>query len=40
VVAPELDMVVVFTGGNYRQGGIWSRWPNELIATEIVPLAR
>ncbi len=40
VVAPELDMVVVFTGGNYRQGGIWSRWPNELIATEIVPSAR
>jgi hypothetical protein len=23
---PELDLVVVFTGGNYRQGGIWGRW--------------
>jgi CubicO group peptidase (beta-lactamase class C family) len=37
VVAPELDMVIVFTGGNYRQGGIWSRWPSELIGTEILP---
>jgi CubicO group peptidase (beta-lactamase class C family) len=26
IVVPELDLVVVFTGGNYRQGGIWGRW--------------
>jgi CubicO group peptidase (beta-lactamase class C family) len=31
VVAPELDLAMVFTGGNYRQGGIWSRWPQELV---------
>jgi CubicO group peptidase (beta-lactamase class C family) len=36
VVLPELEMVVVFTGGNYRQGGIWTRWPQELIADEII----
>jgi CubicO group peptidase (beta-lactamase class C family) len=37
IVAPELDLVVVFTGGNYAQGGIWSRWRDELIGAEIVP---
>ena len=37
LVAPDLDLVVVFTGGNYRQGGIWSRWQDELIGAEIVP---
>ncbi len=36
IVAPELGMVVVFTGGNYGQGGIWSRWPDELVGAEIV----
>jgi CubicO group peptidase (beta-lactamase class C family) len=36
VVLPELDMAVVFTGGNYRQGGIWTRWPQELVADEIL----
>jgi len=36
IVAPELDMAVVFTGGNYGQGGIWSRWPDELVGAEIV----
>jgi CubicO group peptidase (beta-lactamase class C family) len=36
IVAPELDLVVVFTGGNYGQGGIWSRWRDELVGAEIV----
>jgi CubicO group peptidase (beta-lactamase class C family) len=40
VVVPELDMVVVFTGGNYRQGGIWLRWVSEVIPQEIVPAIR
>ena len=31
VVAPELELAMVFTGGNYRQGGIWSRWPQALV---------
>jgi CubicO group peptidase (beta-lactamase class C family) len=36
IVAPELDLVVVFTGGNYRQGGIWGRWGDEILGAEIV----
>jgi CubicO group peptidase (beta-lactamase class C family) len=30
-VVPELDLVAVFTGGNYRQGGIWGSWPYDII---------
>lgn len=37
LVVPEADLVVVFTGGNYRQGGIWLRWPNEIVGAEIIP---
>jgi CubicO group peptidase (beta-lactamase class C family) len=37
VVAPELDLVVVFTGGNYAQGGIWGRWKDELIVAHLLP---
>lgn len=36
VVLPELEMAFVFTGGNYRQGGIWGQWPQRLIADEII----
>ena len=36
-VVPELQLVAVFTGGNYMQGGIWSRWPDELIGGYIAP---
>lgn len=36
VVLPELEMTFVFTGGNYRQGGIWTRWPQEIIADQII----
>jgi CubicO group peptidase (beta-lactamase class C family) len=32
VVAPELELAMVFTGGNYRQGGIWGRWPQRFVA--------
>jgi CubicO group peptidase (beta-lactamase class C family) len=37
IVVPELDLVVVFTGGNYRQGGIWSGWKDEIVGGEIIP---
>jgi CubicO group peptidase (beta-lactamase class C family) len=37
IVVPELDLVVVFTGGNYRQGGIWLRWKDEIVGGEIIP---
>jgi hypothetical protein len=36
VVLPELEMTFVFTGGNYRQGGIWTRWPQQIVADEII----
>lgn len=37
VVVPELDLAVVFTGGNYRQGGVWLRWPQQIIGDKIIP---
>ncbi|MGH7572449.1 MAG: serine hydrolase [Gemmatimonadota bacterium] len=37
IVVPEFDLVVVFTGGNYGQGGIWSRWRDEIVGGEIIP---
>ena len=37
IVIPEVEMVAVFTGGNYRQGGIWGRWPQEILGGEIIP---
>jgi len=37
IVVPDFDLVVVFTGGNYRQGGIWGRWRDEIIGGEILP---
>ena len=37
IVVPELDLVVVFTGGNYMQGGIWLRWKDEIVGGEIIP---
>lgn len=40
IVVPELDLVVVFTGGNYRQGGIWNRWPDEIVGGGIIPAIR
>jgi CubicO group peptidase (beta-lactamase class C family) len=40
IVIPEFDLVVVFTGGNYRQGGIWLRWRNEIVGGEIIPAIR
>ena len=40
IVVPELDLVVVFTGGNYGQGGIWSRWGAETIGGQIIPTLR
>lgn len=37
LVVPEYDLVVVFTGGNYRQGGIWGRWGEEFVGRAILP---
>jgi CubicO group peptidase (beta-lactamase class C family) len=37
VVVPEYDLVVVFTGANYMQGGIWTRWRDDYIGGVIIP---
>jgi CubicO group peptidase (beta-lactamase class C family) len=37
VVVPELDLAVVFTGGNYGQGRIWNGWRDELLPSQIIP---
>jgi CubicO group peptidase (beta-lactamase class C family) len=37
VVVPELDLVVLFMGGNYQQGGIWGRWRNRIIGGHLIP---
>ncbi|MEM7054724.1 MAG: serine hydrolase, partial [Pseudomonadota bacterium] len=37
IIVPELDLAVVFTGGNYRMGGIWGRWRNDIIGGHIIP---
>jgi CubicO group peptidase (beta-lactamase class C family) len=40
IVVPELELAVVFTGGNYRQGGIWTRWADQIVGEEIIPAMR
>ncbi|MEL6366031.1 MAG: serine hydrolase domain-containing protein [Pseudomonadota bacterium] len=37
LVVPDLELVVLFTGGNYRQGGVWGRWRNEIVGGHIIP---
>lgn len=37
IVVPELDLVVGITGGNYRMGGIWGRWRDQIVGTHIIP---
>jgi CubicO group peptidase (beta-lactamase class C family) len=37
IVIPECDLAVVFTGGNYMQGGIWLRWRDDIVGAIIIP---
>ena len=37
IVVPELDLAIVFTAENYRQGFIWGRWQNDLVGGAIIP---
>lgn len=40
IVVPEYDLVVVMTGGNYGQGGIWNRWRHEIVGDRIIGALR
>ncbi|MFL6763800.1 MAG: hypothetical protein ACJ8FO_01220, partial [Sphingomicrobium sp.] len=40
IVVPEADLVVVFTGGNYGQGGVWLRWAQQIVGDKIIPAMR
>lgn len=40
LVVPELDLAVVFTGGNYLQGGVWGRWRQQIVGDRIIPAIR
>ncbi|MGB7405230.1 MAG: serine hydrolase domain-containing protein [Pacificimonas sp.] len=37
VIVPGLDLVALFMGGNYRQGGVWGRWRDEILGGHIIP---
>ena len=37
LVIPEYELAVVFTGGNYRQGGVWGRWGQQIVGDRIIP---
>ena len=40
LVIPEYELAVVFTGGNYRQGGVWGRWAQQIVGDQIIPAIR
>ena len=40
LVIPEYELAVVFTGGNYRQGGVWGRWAQQIVGDQILPAIR
>lgn len=37
LVVPDYELAVVFTGGNYGQGGVWNRWGQSFVAGRIIP---
>jgi CubicO group peptidase (beta-lactamase class C family) len=40
IVVPDADLAVVFTGGNYSQGGVWLRWAQQIVGDKIIPAIR
>ena len=40
IVVPDAELTVVFTAGNYLQGGIWGRWRDTIVAEQIIPAIR
>ena len=37
IVIPELDLSVGITGGNYRMGGVWGRWRDQIVGSYVIP---
>lgn len=37
LVIPEYELAVVFTGGNYMDGGVWGRWSQRIVGDKIIP---
>ena len=37
IVVPELDLAVAMTGGNYRMGGVWGRWRDQIVGAYVIP---
>jgi len=40
IVVPEVDLAVVFTAGNYGQGGIWSKFKDQIVPNDIIAAIR
>jgi len=40
MVVPELDVVIVFTAGNYAFGGVGGKFRDQLVPQVIVPAIR
>jgi len=40
IVIPELDLSVVFTAGNYMNGGVWWKFRNEIVGRRIIAAIR
>jgi hypothetical protein len=37
LVLPDLDLIVVFTAGNYGNFQVWGKFQSDLVANAIVP---
>ncbi|NQX95062.1 MAG: beta-lactamase family protein [Erythrobacter sp.] len=37
IVVPELEMSVIFTGGNYWMGYVWGLWRDEIVGEYLIP---
>jgi CubicO group peptidase (beta-lactamase class C family) len=40
IVVPDAHLVVVFTAGNYGQGGIWSKFKDQIVPNDIIAAIR
>lgn len=40
IVVPALDLVVVFTGGNYNRAAIWRRFRDEMVPAHVIAAVR